>query len=189
MKPQTISLGLKIIGTKSSLIHQLVGLALVVSVSTSHMVGREFASRPGHALKRSPGINCKSRELYHGPGLLSSATWPLLPIKHYNRLIVINQTNWSILTWWIFIPMVLSVYVYVSVYTYMSVNMKPYLKQFQRPGMQLFTNKNIILFFVLEFMNLCPLYIQCICITISVELIRKLYHVHVHLNVAVMMCV
>ena len=124
MKPQTISLGLKIIETKSSLIHQLVGLTLVVSMSTSHMVGRGFASRPGHALKRSPGINCKSRELYHGPGLLSSGTWPSLPIKHYNGLIVINKTNWSILTWWIFIPMVLSVYVYVSVYTYMSMNFR-----------------------------------------------------------------
>ena len=30
----------------------------------------------GHALKRSPGINRKSRVLYPGPGFLSSATWP-----------------------------------------------------------------------------------------------------------------
>ena len=41
----------------------------------------------GHALKRSPGINRKSRVSYPGPGFLSSATWPSLPKKHYNGLI------------------------------------------------------------------------------------------------------
>ena len=45
----------------------------------------------GHALKRSPGINCKSRVLYPGPGFLSSAAWPLLPKKHYNGFI--NQST------------------------------------------------------------------------------------------------
>ena len=45
----------------------------------------------GHAVKRSPGINHKSRVFYHGPGFLSSATWPLLPKKHYNGLI--NQST------------------------------------------------------------------------------------------------
>ena len=40
----------------------------------------------GHALKRSPGINRKSRVLYPGHGFLSSATWPSLPKKHYNGL-------------------------------------------------------------------------------------------------------
>ena len=44
----------------------------------------------GNALKRSPGIIRKSRVSYPGPGFLSSATWPLLPKKHYNGL---NQTN------------------------------------------------------------------------------------------------
>ena len=44
----------------------------------------------GHALKRSPGINRKSRVSYPGPGFLSSATWPSLPKKHYNGL---NQTK------------------------------------------------------------------------------------------------
>ena len=44
----------------------------------------------GHALKRSPGINRKSRVSYPGPGSLSSATSPSLPIKHYNGLI--NQS-------------------------------------------------------------------------------------------------
>ena len=41
----------------------------------------------GHALKRSPGINRKSRVLYPGPGFLSSATWPSLRKKYYNGLI------------------------------------------------------------------------------------------------------
>ena len=44
----------------------------------------------GHALKRSPGINCKSRVLYPGPGFLSSAIWPSISNKHYNG--VINQS-------------------------------------------------------------------------------------------------
>ena len=69
-----------------------------------HALGLEFGSaarlskRPGsvwnclwgNALKRSPGIIRKSRVSYPGPGFLSSATWPLLPKKHYNGL---NQTN------------------------------------------------------------------------------------------------
>ena len=44
----------------------------------------------GRVLKRSPGINRKSRVLYPGPGFLSSATWPSLPKKHYSELI--NQS-------------------------------------------------------------------------------------------------
>ena len=69
-----------------------------------HALGLEFGSaaqlskRPGsvwnclwgNALKRSPGIIRKSRVSYPVPGFLSSATWPLLPIKHYNGL---NQTK------------------------------------------------------------------------------------------------
>ena len=69
-----------------------------------HALGLEFSSaaqlskRPGsvwnclwgNALKRSPGIIRKSRVSYHGPGFLSSATWPSLPRKHYNGL---NQTK------------------------------------------------------------------------------------------------
>ena len=51
----------------------------------------------GHALKRSPGINHKSRVLYPGPGFLSSATWPSLLNKHYNRLTMINQAKYFIL--------------------------------------------------------------------------------------------
>ena len=41
----------------------------------------------GHALKRSPGINRKSRVLYSGPGFLSCATLPSLSKKHTNGLI------------------------------------------------------------------------------------------------------
>ena len=68
-----------------------------------HALGLEFGSaaqlskRPGsvwnclwgNALKRSPGIIRKSRVSYPGHGFLSSATWPMLPKKHYNGL---NQT-------------------------------------------------------------------------------------------------
>ena len=43
---------------------------------------------------QSPGINHMSRVSYHGPGFLSSATWPSLLKKHYNGLIIIiNQSN------------------------------------------------------------------------------------------------
>ena len=69
-----------------------------------HALGLEFGSaaqlskRPGsvwnclwgNALKRSPWIIRKSRVSYPGPGFLSSATWPILPKKHYNGL---NQTK------------------------------------------------------------------------------------------------
>ena len=51
----------------------------------------------GHALKRSPGINRKSRVSYPGPGFLSSATLPSLSNKHYNGL---NQTKNQILLHW-----------------------------------------------------------------------------------------
>ena len=69
-----------------------------------HALGLEFGSaaqlskRPGsvwnclwgNALKRSPGIIRKSRVSYPVPGFLSSATWPMLPKKHFNGL---NQTK------------------------------------------------------------------------------------------------
>ena len=47
---------------------------------------RADVPRRGHALKRSPGSNCKRRVLYPSPGFLSSATWPSMPKKHYNGL-------------------------------------------------------------------------------------------------------
>ena len=46
----------------------------------------------GHALKRSPGINRKSRVLYPGPGFLSSATWPSLLKKHCKCNGLINKS-------------------------------------------------------------------------------------------------
>ena len=81
-----------------------------------HALGLEFGSaaqlskRPGsvwnclwgNAVKRSPGIIRKSRVSYPGPGFLSSATWPSLPKKHYNRLNQLNQTKhfeWMFLGW------------------------------------------------------------------------------------------
>ena len=45
----------------------------------------------GHALKRSSGINRKSKVLYPCPRFLSSATWPLLLKKHNNGLIIISM--------------------------------------------------------------------------------------------------
>ena len=44
----------------------------------------------GHALKRSPGINRKSRLSYPDPGFISSSTWSLMPKKQSN--ISINQS-------------------------------------------------------------------------------------------------
>ena len=75
-----------------------------------HALGLEFGSaaqlskRPGsvwnclwgNALKRSPGIIRKSRVSYPIPGFLSSATWPLLPKKHYNGL---NQAELAVALW------------------------------------------------------------------------------------------
>ena len=43
--------------------------------------------------KRSRGIIRKSRVSYPGLGFLSSATWPSLPIKHYNGL---NKSSFNI---------------------------------------------------------------------------------------------
>ena len=62
-----------------------------------HALGLEFGSAAqlskrtssvwnclwGNALKRS-GIIRRSRVSHPGPGVLSSATWPSLPKKHYN---------------------------------------------------------------------------------------------------------
>ena len=81
----------------------------VVSCNVRWALGSEFDSaarlskKPGsvwnclwgHALKRSHRIIRKSRVLYPGPGSLSSATWPLLPKKHYNGLITIEQIRYD----------------------------------------------------------------------------------------------
>ena len=76
-------------------------MVLTASLHGTHALGLEFGSaarlfkRPGsvwnclwgHAPKRSPGINRKSRVSYPGPGFLSSVTWPSLSKKHYHGLI------------------------------------------------------------------------------------------------------
>ena len=74
---------------------QVIPKTIIKMVQTASLHGTQSVrvgvwqcSLWGHALKRSPGINRKSRVLYPGPGFLSSATWPLLPKKHYNGLII-----------------------------------------------------------------------------------------------------
>ena len=67
-----------------------LGLEFGSAARLSKRLGSVWNCLWGHALKRSPGINRKSRVLYPGPGFLSSATWPSLPKKHYNGL---NQTK------------------------------------------------------------------------------------------------
>ena len=86
-----------------------------------HALGLEFGSvaqlskRPGsvwnclwgNALKRSPGIIRKSRVSYPGPGFLSSATWPMLPKKHYNGL---NQTKFcNVHSVWLYVSYTVSI--------------------------------------------------------------------------------
>ena len=68
----------------------VLGLEFGSAARLSKRQGSVWNCLYGHALKRSPGINRKNRVLYPGPGFLSSATWPLLPKKHYNGLI--NQS-------------------------------------------------------------------------------------------------
>ena len=103
-----------------------------------HALGLEFGSaarlskRPGsvwnclwgNALKRSPGIIRKSRVSYPGPGFLSSATWPLLPKKHYNGLNQTKPNKYSKLI--IYINMLRNMYIY-SVLLYMSLCNIPFL--------------------------------------------------------------
>ena len=45
----------------------------------------------GHVLKRSLGINHESRVFYPISGFLSIDTWPLMPKKHYNGLIILSE--------------------------------------------------------------------------------------------------
>ena len=49
-------------------------------------------------LKRSPGINRKIRILYPDPGFLSSTTWPSMPKKQHNGLIIELTQLWLCLT-------------------------------------------------------------------------------------------
>ena len=72
-------------------------VGLVVSLSAPHAdsavrlserLGSMWICLCRHALKRSTGINCKSRVLYPGLGFLSSVTWPSMLEKHSNGLII-----------------------------------------------------------------------------------------------------
>ena len=63
-----------------------LGLEFGRSAQLSKRPGNVWNCLWGNALKRSPGIIRKSRVSYPGPGFLSSATWPMLPKKHYNGL-------------------------------------------------------------------------------------------------------
>ena len=47
----------------------------------------------GLVISVSLGINCRSRLLYLVPEFLSSATWPLLPKKHFHGLIKHNNSS------------------------------------------------------------------------------------------------
>ena len=67
-----------------------LGLEFGSAAQLSKRAGSVWNCLWGNALKRSPGIIRKSRVSYPGPGFLSSATWHLLPKKHYNGL---NQTK------------------------------------------------------------------------------------------------
>ena len=67
-----------------------IGLEFGSAAPLSKRPGSVWNCLWGNALRRYPGIIRKSRVSYPGPGFLSSATWPLLPKKHYNGL---NQTQ------------------------------------------------------------------------------------------------
>ena len=64
-----------------------LGLEVGGAAQLSKRPGSVWNCLWGNALKRSPGINRKSRVLYPSPGFLSSATWPWLPKKHSKGLI------------------------------------------------------------------------------------------------------
>ena len=69
-----------------------LGLEFGSAVQLSKRPGSVWNCLWGNAFKRSPGIIRKSTVpvSYPRPGFLSSATWPLLPKKHFNGL---NQTK------------------------------------------------------------------------------------------------
>ena len=77
-----------------------LGLKFGSAAQLSKRPGSVWNCLWGNALKRS-GIIRKSRVLYPGPGFLSSATWPMLPKKHYNGLNqIINRTIANCLPAW-----------------------------------------------------------------------------------------
>ena len=79
--PKTI---IKMEQTASLHRHACVRLEFGSAAQLSKRPGSVWNCLWGNALKRSPGINRKSRVSYPGLRFLSSATWPSLPKKHYN---------------------------------------------------------------------------------------------------------
>ena len=77
--------------TASCMARNALGLQFGSATRLSKRPGSVWNSLWGHALKRSPGINCKSRVSYPSPGFLSSATWPSLPKRHHNGLNRLNK--------------------------------------------------------------------------------------------------
>ena len=83
--PKTI---IKMVQTASLHRHACIRLEFGSPAQLSKRPGSVWNCLGGNALKRSPGIIRKSKVSY--PRFLSSATWPLLPKKHYDGL---NQTK------------------------------------------------------------------------------------------------
>ena len=81
--PKTI---IKMVQTASRIGTHALGLEFDSAARLSKRPGSVWNCLWGHALKKSPGIIRKSRASCPVPGFLSSATWPSLPIKHYNGL-------------------------------------------------------------------------------------------------------
>ena len=73
------------------MVSNALGLEFGSAARLSKRLGSVWNCLWGYALKRSPGINRKSRVSYTGPGFTYSATWPSLPKKHYNN--GLNQTK------------------------------------------------------------------------------------------------
>ena len=61
-------------------------------------------------------MNRKSRVSYLGPGFLSSATWPLLPKKHYNGLINQPLTKWTALPRACLVSILIVLLIYLLIY-------------------------------------------------------------------------
>ena len=84
-----------------------LGLEFGSATQLSKRPGSVWNCLWGNALKRSPGIIRKSRVSYPGPGFLSSATWPMLPKKHYDGL---NQTKLN-LCFFLFPPIIMGCHI------------------------------------------------------------------------------
>ena len=88
-----------------------LGLEFGSAAQLSKRPGSVWNCLWGNAPKRSPGIICKSRVWYPGPGFLSSATWPSLPKKHDNGL---NQIKLNRIVIWLCIISFCCIYISVN---------------------------------------------------------------------------